>query len=400
MQIGRRAAATFAKLEKPGGERLLVGVVMRPEVFDAHNDLTPADVLRHAAHDFLADYQGDALNLQHVADTKPDADLVESFIADMDGEQYGYSFQKGDWVIAVRINSDSLWEQCKDGTFNAFSPEGDMLAQYLDETAQFAKSTSGEAAGDAASERPRKRILAMQVRAIGIVDHGANRIDYATIVKRHKGHAMKTKEEENKQQEQTPAVTEPVSSDKPAETKVDPPAEPAPADSKPVDAPKQESDPSPAPAASKPVAEEMAKERRMTKTRRAAISAAITEAESAAAKLKAILEETEESDDSSEPAQEAMSKAFESKVIAAETRATNAESALTALKDSFTKSEEKAAKLEQRVAEQNTKIAEMSKALEEIRSARPAPATAQGHTIEAIKKNEDSRGTFDGLIFG
>ncbi len=423
MTMTPRGAVQFSKLERPGGERLLVGVVQRPDVYDAHNDLAPADVLRYAAHDFVADYNTDTAlgGLQHVPDAVPDADLVESFVADMDGETYGCAFLKGDWVIAVRVNSDALWEQCQDGTFNAFSPEGDILVQYLDEPAQFSKAESGEAS----NERPRKRILSQRVRAVSIVDHGANRIDFSTMEKSLqilKRKTMNTEQQQNEQPNEAkqdaapaPPTTEAASMSKSeeSETKQDEAAKP----NDPVVTPpaqeqmskNEEAPPKPAeekvPEVAPPVQESMSKERRMTKGRRETISAAVTALTTAGAALQAMLDEVaEDSSDSSEGIEISMSKALEDKA-SAESRATAAEQRVSVLEASYSKSETDLAAskqsltaLEAKVAGQAEEIAKLSKALEEFRTARPAPATQQGRTIETIKKSEDGGGTFDGLL--
>jgi len=62
--------------------------------------------------------------------------VLESYLAPVDLTLGGATVRKGTWLLAVRILSDELWEQVKDGQLTGFSiggsarrvPEGEASA--------------------------------------------------------------------------------------------------------------------------------------------------------------------------------------------------------------------------------------------------------------------------------
>jgi hypothetical protein len=50
--------------------------------------------------------------------------VVESYLTPADGEMGGQSFKTGTWIMAVKVNSLSLWELIKAGEYTGFSIGG------------------------------------------------------------------------------------------------------------------------------------------------------------------------------------------------------------------------------------------------------------------------------------
>lgn len=113
--------------------RTITGVVLEPDTVDAHKDTIPADVILDAAEDFLADINVQTtLGVQH-KDFKADLQLVQSFVvSDSDIMINNVLVLKGSWVITVRVNSDKVWQQIKDGKLTGFSIGGKATVQNLE----------------------------------------------------------------------------------------------------------------------------------------------------------------------------------------------------------------------------------------------------------------------------
>jgi DNA adenine methylase len=50
--------------------------------------------------------------------------VLESYVAPVDFEIAGVPVKKGTWLLGVRVLSDELWEQVKDGKLTGFSIGG------------------------------------------------------------------------------------------------------------------------------------------------------------------------------------------------------------------------------------------------------------------------------------
>lgn len=376
----RHVPACFRKAENSAGEFLLIGTVMRPEVFDAHEDIIAADALRYAAHDFVAGYGAETtIGLQHDPDQEPEADLVESFVADADGSTYGYDFKKDDWVIVVRVNDPDLQAKCANGTFNAFSPEGTARVQYLDE---------GFAKAEGAATRRKKRYLSMYVQKVDIVDHGANRLDYVTILKR-----QKTMEDDKipETTDPTPEADPTPGTSEESVTKSDP--EPTQQEPAKVEPP---TDPPPVP---------VRKERRMTQGRRDEIRNVVAEAREAAAKigtladrLQTMLDEVEQtasdsdgelgdnvtsdSNTSSSPGfEELVSKRFAEFQKTIDDRLAAAQTTAAELQKTIVDRDA-------RLTAQDAEIQDLRKRLSEATQVRPASSRVEGTTVETRKSQD------------
>ena len=103
-------------------KRLVYGEVLVPDVEDSQGDVVSAEEIEKAAHEYLRDFRlvGDS----HAA--LAPAEVVESYIAPADfTPEGGELIRKGSWVMVVKIHSDELWEEVKNGGYTGFSIGGE-----------------------------------------------------------------------------------------------------------------------------------------------------------------------------------------------------------------------------------------------------------------------------------
>ncbi len=124
----KRDVQSFDKASKllkgidPSDERFVLGIVLEPEVVDAQGDVYSADEIRQAEHRFMEDFGG--LGLMHRLAVNDQVKVLESYLAPVDFEIAGVAVKKGTWLLGVRVLSDELWEQVKDGKLTGFSIGG------------------------------------------------------------------------------------------------------------------------------------------------------------------------------------------------------------------------------------------------------------------------------------
>jgi len=106
----------------PEDERYVLGIVLEPEEVDAQGDICSPEEIRQAAHRFMEEFG--TLGLMHRFPADGQVKILESYIAPADFEIVGTRIRKGTWLLAVRILSDELWEQVKDGVLTGFSIGG------------------------------------------------------------------------------------------------------------------------------------------------------------------------------------------------------------------------------------------------------------------------------------
>ncbi len=137
-----KAQASFSRTSPlikgvdPQDERYVLGVVLEPEMVDAQGDIYSAEEIRQAAHRFMEEFGG--LGLMHRLQVNGQVRILESYLAPVDLEVGGVKVRRGTWLLAVRILSDALWEQVKDGTLGGFSIGGS--ARPIPETATGAQA--------------------------------------------------------------------------------------------------------------------------------------------------------------------------------------------------------------------------------------------------------------------
>ena len=104
-------------LKRMDEKQIVTGIVLEPDVEDAHGDIFPADVIEDAAHTFMKNSQ-----LIGVMHTDPaGAQVVESFLAPEELTMGGQVVRKGAWVMSIHVPDTGLWQAIKDGTFTGLS---------------------------------------------------------------------------------------------------------------------------------------------------------------------------------------------------------------------------------------------------------------------------------------
>ena len=108
-------------------QRLVYGVVIRPNAVDGHLDIMTEREVEKTAHRFLAN--GGSLADMHKKGAN--AVVVESYIAPIDFPFGNGEIRKGDWVVVSLVIDDDLWEKIKSGELIAYSPGGKSRARIL-----------------------------------------------------------------------------------------------------------------------------------------------------------------------------------------------------------------------------------------------------------------------------
>jgi len=101
-------------------ERVVKGVVYKPNEVDSQGDWMTAEDIKKAAYHFMKQ-----LRLQNV-DTghnfvKAEAYVCESYIANSNDPE---GYPKGAWIVAMKIEDDTLWADIVRGEYQAFSMYG------------------------------------------------------------------------------------------------------------------------------------------------------------------------------------------------------------------------------------------------------------------------------------
>jgi hypothetical protein len=126
------AKKVFVSFEKAlDEEQLVTGIALQPEVVDAQGDIYSSDVIKKAAHKFLANYNS-ATKLGHQHKFfNVDVDLVESYIAPMDFALGTKIIKAGSWVVTVKVHDKKLWKKIKNGEIAGFSIGGKAKVKKL-----------------------------------------------------------------------------------------------------------------------------------------------------------------------------------------------------------------------------------------------------------------------------
>lgn len=108
-------------------QRLVYGVVLRPNAVDAHMDIMSMKEVEKTAHRFMAN-KG-KMGLMH--EQEADAIVVESYIAPVDFPLGTGEVRQGDWILVSLVINDRIWDQIKSGELTAYSPGGKSRARIL-----------------------------------------------------------------------------------------------------------------------------------------------------------------------------------------------------------------------------------------------------------------------------
>lgn len=120
------AAPDVQFLKADGARQIVWGIVLEPEIEDAHGDLVSAADVELAAHRFL--YQRCPIALQHVVGAPDSVRPVESYVVPVDvtvqtprGPEL---VRAGSWVLAVHIPDSELWALVESEGFTGWSIAG------------------------------------------------------------------------------------------------------------------------------------------------------------------------------------------------------------------------------------------------------------------------------------
>lgn len=116
-------------------KRVVTGVVLQPEVVDAHGDIYSADVIEDSAYQFMLDYADKQaqLGLQHNSFRSYETrmGLVESYVVQKNTKIGARMVKKGSWVMSWKIFDNEIWKQVKGKKLNGFSIGATVRARKL-----------------------------------------------------------------------------------------------------------------------------------------------------------------------------------------------------------------------------------------------------------------------------
>lgn len=111
-------------------KRLVTGVALVPEKFDAQAQILSEEVIEEAAHDFVKRYNvGSVIGHMHKDFNRPII-LVESWIAPQTQFIGGRHVKKGSWVITTKVDPQT-WKEVKAGKLTGYSIGGKARVQSL-----------------------------------------------------------------------------------------------------------------------------------------------------------------------------------------------------------------------------------------------------------------------------
>jgi len=129
-QVEKRLYVPILKADAE--EQTLTGVVLQPEVTDAQGDIMDAQVIRQAAHKFLALFNSKTkLGLQHKVFKSGQFALSESYLAPANMTIGSQVIKEGSWIMVVKVLDSKLWKLAKDGKLTGFSIGGRAKVKQL-----------------------------------------------------------------------------------------------------------------------------------------------------------------------------------------------------------------------------------------------------------------------------
>lgn len=106
-------------------EQTVTGIVLQPEVVDAHGDIMSADVIRKTAHEFLMNFnKSTKLGVQHSSFPAGKLALAECYLAPSNMSIGASTVKQGSWIMTVKVLDSALWKKVKDGAITGFSIGG------------------------------------------------------------------------------------------------------------------------------------------------------------------------------------------------------------------------------------------------------------------------------------
>lgn len=101
-----------------------MGVVLQPEIIDAHGDIISKEVIEEAADNFLANYNKvTKTGVQH-SRFFDDFEILQSYVTLVDLPLGTKEYPAGSWIVKGRVNNDEVWQAVKKGKLTGFSIGG------------------------------------------------------------------------------------------------------------------------------------------------------------------------------------------------------------------------------------------------------------------------------------
>jgi hypothetical protein len=113
---------TISKTEEE--KRIVKGIVYKPNVLDSQGDWMAPEDIEKSAHSFMKNMRIKNVDTKHTLETV-DAFVCESYITKADDPD---GYPEGSWVVAMKIEDETLWEDVKKGEYEAFSMWGQAVA--------------------------------------------------------------------------------------------------------------------------------------------------------------------------------------------------------------------------------------------------------------------------------
>lgn len=114
-------------------KQLVYGIVLEPHKVDSQGDWEDHGDIEKAAHRYLGqtfrDGVTDLVNLQHRW-AAPGVYPVESYVAPADFTLNGEEVRKGSWVLVVKVENPTTWQEVMDGHWGGLSVEGTGRRDY------------------------------------------------------------------------------------------------------------------------------------------------------------------------------------------------------------------------------------------------------------------------------
>lgn len=118
-------------LKANADEQTVTGVVLQPEVVDAQGDIMDKEVIRKAAHTFVAKYNmATKLGLMH-KHFNDQFELLESWLAPHDVVINGTTIKEGAWIMTVKVKDAKIWKLVKEAKLKGFSIGGKAKVKKL-----------------------------------------------------------------------------------------------------------------------------------------------------------------------------------------------------------------------------------------------------------------------------
>ena len=123
VNIGEKAEKSFdiPIVKADEAKHLVYGVVLEPDIVDAHGDVVGLEEIERACHAFMV--KSRKIYLEH-SEARPDCEIVECYLAPQELEWDHAKVKKGSWVLGVHIGDKGIWQQVKSGELTGFSIRG------------------------------------------------------------------------------------------------------------------------------------------------------------------------------------------------------------------------------------------------------------------------------------